>query len=80
MTLSASNIPYNGSAGPLFNFNLVAADTLFLNNSIVAGIIGGPSGSGKTFAWGLPFFYGRSVFTAISGATTPSGPGPYWAY
>jgi hypothetical protein len=80
LILSASNISHNGSAGPLFNFTLVAADTLFLNNNIVAGNIGGPSGSANTFAWGLPFFYGRAVFTAISGATTPAGPGPYWAY
>jgi hypothetical protein len=80
MTLSASNIPYNGNAGPLFNFSVVAADTLFLNNNIVAGNIGGPSDTANTFAWGLPFFYGRSVFTAISGANTTAGPGPFWAY
>ena len=80
ITLSASNVPYNGSAGPSFSFNVVAADTIFLNSSIVAGNIGGPSGSANTFAWGLPFFYGRKVFTAISGATTTAGPGPYWAY
>lgn len=32
------------------------------------------------FDWGLPLFYGRTVFTAISGAKTPGGPGPYFAY
>ena len=32
------------------------------------------------FDWGLPFFYGRTVFTAIEGAATPGGAGPYWAY
>jgi hypothetical protein len=26
---------------------------------------------------GLPFFYGRAVYTAIEGHGTPSGPGPY---
>ncbi len=30
--------------------------------------------------WGLPFFYGRTVFTAIEGADTPWGVGPYFAY
>jgi hypothetical protein len=32
------------------------------------------------FDWGLSFFFGRTVFTAISGASTPAGPGPYFAY
>jgi hypothetical protein len=32
------------------------------------------------FGWGLSFFFGRSVFTAITNASTPGGPGPYFAY
>ncbi len=32
------------------------------------------------FDWGLSFFFGRTVFTAITGASTPAGPGPYFAY
>jgi|HubBroStandDraft_6_1064221.scaffolds.fasta_scaffold53060_4 hypothetical protein len=32
------------------------------------------------FDWGLSFFYGRTVFTAIDGAMTPGGAGPYFAY
>jgi Protein of unknown function (DUF3443) len=32
------------------------------------------------FDWGLPFFYGRTVFSAISGAMTPAGVGPFFAY
>ena len=32
------------------------------------------------FDWGLPFFFGRNVFTAIEGRPTLAGPGPYWAY
>lgn len=32
------------------------------------------------FDWGLSFFYGRTVFTAIEGAMTPGGAGPYFAY
>ena len=31
-------------------------------------------------AWGLPFFFGRNVFVAIEGQSTPAGVGPYWAY
>ena len=29
---------------------------------------------------GLPFFFGRNVFTAIEGKSTPGGTGPYSAY
>jgi hypothetical protein len=82
-SLSAQSIsyPYTGSAGPTINFTIVAADNLFTNTNIVAGNIGGPSGSSNTFAWGLPFFYGRPVFTAIAGVTVAGvQQGPYWAY
>ena len=34
----------------------------------------------SSFVWGLPFFYGRTVYTAIQGAATPVGNGPYFAY
>jgi hypothetical protein len=33
-----------------------------------------------TFYWGLPFFFGKSVFTAIEGRSTPGGAGPYYAF
>jgi len=32
------------------------------------------------FLWGLPFFYGRTVFTAIEKQDTPGGQGPYVAF
>jgi hypothetical protein len=40
--------------------------------------LGGPNPS--IFDWGLPFFYGRKVYTAIESRNTPGGVGPYWAY
>ncbi len=30
--------------------------------------------------WGLPFFFGRTVYIAYSGAPTPVGPGPFVAF
>jgi hypothetical protein len=33
-----------------------------------------------TFDWGLPFFFGRNVYTAINGKSTPAGQGPFWAF
>jgi hypothetical protein len=32
------------------------------------------------FVWGMPFFFGRTVYVAMEGSTTRHGPGPYWAY
>ncbi|TKC88669.1 DUF3443 family protein [Trinickia terrae] len=37
-------------------------------------------GSGKLVDLGLPFFYGRTVYTAIQGKSTPGGTGPYVAF
>lgn len=34
----------------------------------------------NVFDWGLPFFFGRTVFVAMTGASTPAGRGPYWAF
>ena len=42
--------------------------------------IGVPNTDTESFDAGLPFFYGRNVFTAIAGASTPGGTGPYVAY
>ncbi len=34
----------------------------------------------NSFDWGLPFFFGRSVFISIDGQSAPGGTAPYWAY
>jgi len=79
----------NGATGTV-NFSIANAQTLFANPTATAfSQLGGPSiippSSGTNsippyFDWGLPFFYGRNVYTAIEGASTPGGTGPYWAY
>jgi hypothetical protein len=38
------------------------------------------SSSTDTFDWGLPFYYGRTVYSAIENATTSVGTGPYVAF
>jgi Protein of unknown function (DUF3443) len=68
----------NGATATI-NFSIANADSLTsnTNNGVAAGL-GGP-GPGL-FDWGLPFFYGRTVYSAIEGTSTPGGDGPYWAY
>jgi hypothetical protein len=41
---------------------------------------GGPLGDATAFDWGLPFFYGRSVYVAIEGQSTGGATGPYFAF
>jgi hypothetical protein len=83
--LSAINQGSNGASGTV-NFKVGNADNLFSNpNDFALGDLGGPlvgssSSSQNFFDWGLPFFFGRNVYTAIVGANTTGGPGPYWAY
>ena len=75
---SATNQGTNGASGPI-NFSVANADTLLASETVgVANGLGGPDAG--TFDWGLPFFFGRTVYTAIEGQNTPAGVGPYWAY
>jgi hypothetical protein len=79
-SLSATNQGANGASGT-FTFTVGNADTLTNNLSIaVADGLAGPNSDAGTFDWGLPFFYGRHVYTAIDNQNTPGGVGPYWAY
>jgi Protein of unknown function (DUF3443) len=76
--LSATQQGSNGASNTV-SFSIANADSLFSNSAdFVFPELGGPNAN--TFDWGLPFFYGRNVFTAIEQQNTPAGPGPYWAY
>jgi Protein of unknown function (DUF3443) len=75
---SATNSAANGASNSV-SFSIDNADSLFSNlNAAVFPTLGGPL-SGM-FDFGLPFFYGRNVYVAIDGKSTPGGNGPYWAY
>jgi len=78
-TTSFSATTFSSSTKTTVNFSIDNADGLFSNRAnFVFGTLAGPNAG--TFDWGLPFFYGRNVFTAIESRSTPAGPGPYWAY
>ncbi len=67
----------NGVSGPV-TFSVANAETLFQSSDAAFVNLAGPSPN--TFDWGLPFFYGRTVYIGIEGQTSPAGTGPYWAY
>jgi uncharacterized protein DUF3443 len=75
-TLSATNRGVNGATSAV-TFGVGNSDLLNVNFSAFSDV-GGPNPGG--FDWGLAFFFGRSVFTAIEGQSTPGGQGPYFAY
>jgi hypothetical protein len=63
-----------------FNFAVASADTLFNTGASAFADLGGSAGqTAGTFAMGLPFFYGRSVFTSIWGQVL-SASGPWYAF
>lgn len=76
------------SGSEAVTFSAANANQLFSGTSTALNDLTGPNPScfqssgpnAPCFDWGLPFFFGRSVFTAIEGQSTPAGTGPFLAY
>lgn len=74
------------------NFTVANAVSLFQSSSTIAAAstLAAPStgvaadgstfSGSNTFDWGLPFYYGRTVYTAIETKNTSAGMGPYFAF
>lgn len=75
-TLSATNRGANGTTAAV-TFNIGNADQLS-SRFAALGELGGPNAG--AFDFGLPFFFGRTVFVSIDGQAAPGGTAPYWAY
>jgi hypothetical protein len=79
-SLTATQVSAVGTSSNPVGFSIVSAQTLFNNGTAVAFDNLGGTNSG-VFDWGLPFFYGRNVYNAIAGTSTPASVStPYWAY
>jgi uncharacterized protein DUF3443 len=93
LNLSATISGLNGTTANV-NFNISNTDTVFSTSAAIAADtgLGAPTSTisssdnggtfdpNATFDWGLPFYYGRSVYTAIEGQNTSAGAGPYFAF
>jgi len=86
--LSATNVGQTQGQSTV-NFTVEDADGLLFafSQDSVFPTLAGPSqthgvcsqgGSACVFDWGLPFFYGRSVYMAIDGMTVINAPAPPW--
>jgi hypothetical protein len=64
------------------NFSVADAHTLVTAypNTAYSNLAGGWPGASTYFDWGMPFFFGRRVFYAIDGRSTPAGTGRYIAF
>ena len=81
LMLDAANSGAGGGTPAPVSFALSSADTLLaVADNWAFSDIGEPGLDATTFDWGLPFYFGRRVFTALSGASTPGGAGPFVAY
>ena len=77
--LSATNQGANGAQG-VVNFSIEDANKLLNSSNTAFSTLGAPAPVPGSFDWGLSFFFGRTVFTAIDGKGAPGGPPPYIAY
>jgi len=89
VNLDATNMGASDVSGTDLTFQVGNANSLFgsgnwaFNN--LAGTAFNYPGVGLVFDWGLPFFYGRTVFVGVTGKKASGGElgsatGPYWAY
>nr|WP_244195910.1 DUF3443 domain-containing protein [Paraburkholderia susongensis] len=76
-TASASITGIDGVSNTV-SFNVGNSSTLFASSNNAFDNLAGMSSQG--FGWGLPFFYGRRVYTAIASRNTSAGTGPYYAF
>ena len=83
-TLSVTAQNFDGKGvGHDAAFSVANAETLFGNlpdGAAFANLGSASTGDTTIFDWGLPFFFGRRVFVAIEGRSTPGGSGPYYAF
>jgi hypothetical protein len=69
----------HGSSGTV-DFTIASADVLFATSSLAFADLAGSAGpASASFAWGLPFFFGRTVYTSIWGQALASA-GPWNAF
>ncbi len=80
-TLSAENKGYLGTPINNVSFQIGNFDSLTnSSNQVFSNIGGSVPASEDFFDWGLPFYFGQSIYMGIEGQVSNLGTGPYYAY
>jgi len=69
-----------GAGSAQVSFQITNFEALAGSGNNVFKDLGGSSLGTDLFAWGLPFFFGRSVYVGIEGRASSIGTGPYVAF
>lgn len=69
----------NGTSASV-SFSVAPANTLSASDTAFPNLAGTFTSDTASFDWGLPFFYGRTVYTVIENAATAVDTGPYVAF
>ncbi|WP_429299244.1 DUF3443 family protein [Paraburkholderia sp. GAS199] len=83
ISLMASMESTNGTGSPIsMTFNVANAISLLANNFAAYDSLGENYSNSKNamFLWGLPFFYGRDVYTVIGNVKIGNQTGPFTAF
>ena len=77
-SVTATQVAASGGTSEAITFSVANTTTLTASNRTAYNNIAGTA-SGY-FDWGLPFFFGRSVYVGTDGKSSTLGSGAYWAY
>jgi hypothetical protein len=76
-SLSAEMMGISGAPQDAIPFQVANADNLSTANGAFNNMAAYlPS----AFDWGLPFFFGKTVYVGLQNTSSPLGTGPYWAF
>lgn len=80
LPLSAVNSGVGANSGSdTVQFALANPDNTFIPTAVAFTDLGGGGGSTE-FIWGMPYFYGRSIYIGLEARTAGAFTGPFFAY
>ena len=79
-TALSATLPLSDGSSATVNFSVASLEALVATGNFAYSNLGGGGTSDSSFDWGLPFYYGRRVFTVMVGKTVGSRTGPFNAF